>query len=148
MARPTKYNPDTHPEQAGKLCALGATDDEIADFFGVNRATIYRWKSQHAEFCDAIKMGKEPADDRVERGLYQRAIGYSHEDVDIRVIDGAVTMTPIMKHYPPDTAAAIFWLKNRRKEDWRDKQEVEHDVSDALTDFLGQVAKGSGRIGT
>lgn len=153
MARPSGYDPETHPKQAGKLCELGATDDEIAEFFEVNRATIYRWKAQFPEFCDAIKTGKGPADDRVERSLYQRAIGYSHDDVDIRVIDGAVTMTPIIKHYPPDTTAAIFWLKNRRKEDWRDRQSHEHTGKDGgpiqttgaekLAAFLEAIAERS-----
>lgn len=113
-------------EQAEKLSMLGATDVEIADFFGVDRSTLYRWKLAHEEFRDALKVGKEKADERVVSSLYHRALGYSHPDVDIRVIEGEIVQTKLVKHYPPDTAAAIFWLKNRRKEDWRDKQEHEH----------------------
>ena len=125
MARPTKYQPG-YPAQAEKLCKLGATDIEIADFFNVNVATIHRWKSDYPEFCDAIKTGKVEADDRVVRSLYARATGYEHDDVDIRVIDGKIVKTPIRKQYPPDTTAVIFWLKNRDPEHWRDKQEVKH----------------------
>ena len=125
MARPTKYQPG-YAAQAEKLCKLGATDIEIADFFSVNVATIHRWKSDHPEFCDAIKSGKVEADDRVVRSLYARAIGYEHDDVDIRAIEGKVVKTPIRKLYPPDTTAAIFWLKNRDPEQWRDKQEIKH----------------------
>lgn len=113
-------------EQAEKLSMLGATDIEIADFFGVDRSTLYRWKLAHEEFRDALKVGKEKADERVVSSLYHRALGYSHPDVDIRVIEGEIVQTELVKHYPPDTAAAIFWLKNRRKDDWRDKQEHEH----------------------
>jgi hypothetical protein len=127
MARPSKFKLE-FVAQAEKLCALGATDVEIADFFGVNVATLYRWKADHSEFGDALKVGKESADERVERSLYWRAMGYEHDEVDIRVVNGEVVQTPIRKYYPPDTTACIFWLKNRRKEQWRDK--VETGVTD------------------
>lgn len=124
--RPTKYE-DKFAEQAAKLCALGATDIELADFFEVDVSTIYRWKSLHQQFCEAIKTAKEVADERVERSLYARATGYEHDEVDLRVIEGQVVQTPIRKFYPPDTTAGIFWLKNRRSQQWRDK--VEQEIS-------------------
>jgi hypothetical protein len=122
--RPSKYK-DEFVEQTRKLCKLGATDTEIADFFEVNVATLYRWKLDNADFCDALKSGKVEADERVERSLFSRAIGYEHDEVDIRVVSGEIVQTPIRKYYPPDTTAGIFWLKNRRPAEWRDKQEVE-----------------------
>lgn len=125
MARPSKYKPE-FVKQAEKLCALGATDIELADFFEVSVATLYRWKNEHEEFCEALKVSKEIADDRVERSLFARANGYEHDEVDIRVVGGEVVQTPIRKFYPPDTTACIFWLKNRRPDLWRDK--VEQDV--------------------
>lgn len=128
MARPTKYKPE-YVKQVEKLCRLGATDVEVADFLEVDTATIYRWKIEHPAFCEAGKLGKETADNRVEKSLFARAVGYEHDDVDIRVIDKDVVQTPIRKRYAPDTTAAIFWLKNRRPGDWRDKQELEHNGS-------------------
>lgn len=128
MARPSKYKADLI-KQAEKLCALGATDIEIADFFEVNVATLYRWKNEHPEFCESLKVSKAIADDRVERSLFARANGYEHEEVDIRVVDHAIVQTPIRKYYPPDTTACIFWLKNRRPEDWRDKVETSTTLS-------------------
>lgn len=125
MGRPTKYDPK-FAEQAAKLCALGATDPQLADFFEVGLSTISLWKVKHLDFMEAIKDAKHIADRNVERSLYQRAMGYSHEDSDVRVIGQEVVITPLVKHYPPDTAAAIFWLKNRKKEEWRDKVETEH----------------------
>lgn len=116
-------------KQAQGLCKLGATDQELADFFEVDVRTIYRWKATQDAFCQALKVGKQEADDRVERSLFARATGYEHNEVDIRVIANRVVQTPIRKFYPPDTAAAIFWLKNRRKEDWRDKIDHEHSGS-------------------
>lgn len=118
--RPTKYRPE-FVEQARKLAALGAIDREVADFFGVDDATVYRWKHSHPEFCDALKVGKGAADARVEQSLYRRALGYEHEAVKIAVnADGKVTEVPYVERYPPDTTAAIFWLKNRKPEEWRD----------------------------
>lgn len=125
MARPTKFKPE-FTAQAEKLCRLGATDIEIADFLEIDVRTLYRWKGENEAFCQALKAGKEVADERVERALFSRANGYEHDEVDIRVVSGAVVQTPIRKFYPPDTTAAIFWLKNRRPDLWRDKQEVQH----------------------
>lgn len=132
--RPTSYKKE-YAEQAKKLCALGATDAQLADFFEVAISTISLWKVKHPEFSEALKMVKAEADERVEQSLYRRAMGYEHDEVDIRVIDGKVVQTPIRKFYPPDTVAAIFWLKNRKKEEWRDR--VEQSVShtfEQLTD--------------
>lgn len=126
--RPTKYRPE-HCAQAEKLCRLGATDIEIADFLEVDVRTLYRWKGEHEEFCQALKAGKEVSDERVERSLFARANGYEHEEVDIRVVDKEIVQTAIRKYYPPDTTAAIFWLKNRRPDLWREKSEVESKLS-------------------
>lgn len=122
--RPSKYKPE-FVTQAQKLVQLGATDAELADFFEVTISTISLWKVKHEEFSEALKLGKEVADKRVEEALYNRAMGYSHEETDIRVVDGAVVMTPMIKHYPPDTTAAIFWLKNRKPGEWRDVRQNE-----------------------
>jgi len=122
VARPSKYKPE-FAQQAAKLCALGATDAQLADFFRVSVSTVNLWKSQHPEFSESIKVPKAQADDRVEQSLYRRAMGYEHDETDIRVVAGGIVETPIRKHYPPDTTAAIFWLKNRRPSEWREKVE-------------------------
>ncbi len=137
--RPTDYKPE-YAEQAAKLCALGATDQEIADFFEIDVRTVYRWKHDHDEFCQAIKSAKEAADERVERSLYQRAIGYEQKAVKIFMPSGAdePVYAPFTAKVAPDTTAAIFWLKNRRSAEWRDKSEVEHNVGKDLAEWLGQ----------
>lgn len=124
MARPTKFKPE-FTEQARKLCKLGATDAEMASFFGVVVSTFHLWKLQQPGFAKALKEAKGPANDRVVRSLYLRAVGYEHDEVDIRVIAGQVVQTVVRKHYPPDTTACIFWLKNRLPDEWRDRQEHE-----------------------
>lgn len=125
MGRPSKYKPE-FAEQAKKLAVLGATDAQMADFFGVSISTFSLWKVEYAEFSESLKVAKEEADKRVEHSLYQRAMGYEHDEVDIRVVAGELKMTPIRKHYPPDTTACIFWLKNRKPKEWRDKVEHQH----------------------
>ena len=129
IGRPTKYQ-DSYPEQAAKLCALGATDAQLADFFGCSVASIKLWRAQHPAFSAALKLAKDHADEVVERSLYQRAAGYEHDEVDIRVVGTKVVKTPIRKHYAPDVVACIFWLKNRKPAAWRDK--IEHAHSGAV----------------
>lgn len=138
--RPSSYRPD-FAHQAGKLCLLGATDQDLADFFDVDERTINRWKQDHPEFCQSIKGGKKMADANVAEKLYQRATGYSHPDVHISNYQGTITATPVTKHYPPDTTAAIFWLKNRQRDKWREKQEVEHSGRLTLEDLLDAASK-------
>lgn len=121
--RPSAFKAE-YVEQAQKLCRLGSTDEDLADFFKVSIRTISNWKSEHAEFLQALKGGKDEADDRVERSLYQKAVGYTFDAVHFSSFQGAVTATPYREHVAPDTTAAIFWLKNRRKENWRDRHEV------------------------
>jgi hypothetical protein len=121
--QPTAYRP-AYAAQAGKLCKLGATDEDLADFFEVSIRTIANWKVAHAKFLQALKGGKGAADDRVERSLYQKATGYTFDAVKIFQSDGKPLIVPHREHVPPDTTAAIFWLKNRRKADWRDRHEL------------------------
>lgn len=130
--RPSSYQ-DDFAEQARKLCELGATDIELADFFEVDVATIYRWRNTRADFCEAVRVGKEAADDRVERSLYQRAVGYTFESEKLFHFQGHITRADTREHVPPDPGAALNWLKNRRGERWRDKQEVEHTGSVGLS---------------
>jgi len=122
--RPTDYKPE-YAEQAAKLCQLGATDADLADFFGVSDRTIYRWAAKHEEFSQSLKAGKDLADERVERSLYHKAVGYTFDSEKVFQFQGQIVRAETKEHVPPDTTAMIFWLKNRRKEQWRDRQEHE-----------------------
>ena len=137
--RPSKWK-DEYLELARKAAALGATDREVAEFLDVSERTLNYWKQDKPELVEALKVGKEAADDRVEQSLYRRALGYSHDGVKMHVVDGAVALTPYTEHYPPDTTAAIFWLKNRRKAEWRDKTETDVNLTGGLSEwFDGRV---------
>ncbi len=131
--RPSKFKPE-FCEQAEKLCKLGATDVQLADFFGVDERTINRWKQEHDEFCQSLKAGKEIADAMVAESLYHRAVGYTHPEEKSFCSNGEVITHETLKHYPPDATSAIFWLKNRRPDVWRDKRELglDENTVDAL----------------
>lgn len=136
--RPTKYR-DEYAEQAERLCLLGLTNEQLANFFDVNVDTIYEWQKVHDQFSDALKAGKDEADGKVAKSLYERALGYKHKAVKI-VADAKTGMDHTVEyteHYPPDTTAAIFWLKNRQSAMWRDRQDVNHSggVSVNVMDF-------------
>ena len=124
VGRPSDYDLKKTPKQAKRLCLLGATDKQMADFFEVSETTINNWKKEHPEFLVSIREGKDVADSKVAKSLYQRALGYSHPDVHVSNFRGKITITKLTKHYPPETTAGIFWLKNRQSDHWRDRKEV------------------------
>lgn len=126
MGRPTKFDPKFLPI-VKKMAKLGATDAEIAEALQIDVVTVWRWKCDNEDFCKALKVGKEHADERVKRSLYGRAIGYSHPEDDIKNVNGEIVITPTVKHYPPDTTACIFWLKNRLPDEFRANPEPGDD---------------------
>ncbi len=128
--RPSKYRPE-FTDQAHKLCLLGATDQEMADFFDVCVATIHNWKNDYPEFFEAVKRGKIIADAHLANKLYQRAEGAEWEEQQaIKVKVGAheerVEIVTVKRAAPPDTTALIFWLKNRQPSKWRDTQSLQN----------------------
>lgn len=123
--RPTAFKPE-FIAQAKKLCELGATDVEMAQFFKVATSTFYKWKNEFLEFSEALKAGKSASDDRVERSLYHKAVGYTFDSEKVFQNNGKIIRAKTVEHVPPDTTSMIFWLKNRRPDLWRDRQQLEH----------------------
>jgi hypothetical protein len=121
VGRPSLYQGE-FAVQAEKLCKMGATDHDLADFFEVSLRSISNWQVAHPEFMQAMRSGKDVADDRVERALYLKAVGYSHDAVKIYANNrtGENVVVPYVAHIPPDTTAISLWLRNRRAKDWRD----------------------------
>ncbi len=126
MGRPSLYIPE-YCEIASRACMLGVINKELAKILGVAISTIKKWMKEKPEFLTAIKKGRETADQDVAVSLYKRAIGYSHPDVHVSNYQGEITITNLVKHYPPDTGAAFIWLKNRRPDLWRDKPVINDD---------------------
>ena len=137
--RPTKYRAE-YAKQARKLCQLGATDFELAEFFGVNTTTVWRWRSEHPAFCNATAVGKAECDERVVRSMYQRAVGYSYHSEKLFCFEGDVTRADVVEHVPPDVNAGRLWLMNRRGDDWKDKQETTVKADEAFLDLWRMVA--------
>ena len=121
-------------DQAYKLCLLNATDKDLADFFEITVETLNDWKLKFPSFSLSIKEGKEEADMKVGHALFQRAVGYTHKAVEIKVVSkegkhsgSEVVHVPVEKHYPPEIRAIQFWLMNRRRKEWTASPEVEKE---------------------
>lgn len=103
----------------------GLTDEQIAKNIGISRASLYEWKKKEVDIFDALKKGKEVIDFEVENALLKKALGYTITLNKQKVTkNGDVVDITEEVHVPPDTTAQIFWLKNRKKEQWREKVEV------------------------
>lgn len=148
--RPTKYRPN-FCKPARKLSELGATEIEIAEYLDVNHSTLNTWMNEHPEFHKAVKETKEIADNQVVRGLYKRATGFSKM---VKVVgfskDGEMIESEEEKYFPPSEVACIFWLKNRRPKEWRDKIDTTisnsdgTNIMDALALMIAQkIAQGT-----
>lgn len=103
----------------------GLTDEQIAGNMGIKRQTLYDWKKKYPVFSDTLKRGKEIIDRQVENSLLKRALGYEYDEVTTTTYpNGEEETKRVTKHVAPDTTAQIFWLKNRKPDDWRDKKDV------------------------
>ena len=107
----------------------GLIDEQIAANIGVTTTTLYDWKKKYADFSDALKKGKETSDYEVENALFKSATGYEYEErKEVQeVVDGVMRkrVEITRKQVPPNATSAIFWLKNREPDKWRNKQGIE-----------------------
>lgn len=120
----------------------GLTDEQIAGNMGVSRSTLNSWKDKYPDILDALKKGKEIVDRQVENALLKRALGYEYEEIKEKYEFGELSERTITKkQVVPDTTAQIFWLKNRKPKDWRDKQErLDNTTED--NDMVKQFVEG------
>ena len=135
----------------------GLIQQQVADNLGISIDTLIQYKKQYPAFSEALKRGKEVVDVEVENALLKRALGYSVDEVTrervyVRDAEGRqildedgnplselVITKKVTKHIQPDTTAQIFWLKNRKPVEWRDRKEVGVTVEKSLEDFFGDV---------
>ena len=121
--QPTKYDAK-YNEQARKLCLMGYTDKQLADFFEISEATINNWKIAHPSFLESLKAGKEIADAEITASLFERAKGYECQDTKFATHEGQITdEKKYTKRYPPCPISIKYWLNNRQPERWREKVE-------------------------
>lgn len=117
------------------------TDEQIAHNMGISRSTLAEWKNKYPDISDALKKGKEVVDRQVENALLKKALGYKYEEVTYESVPcepyvdnetgelkktKLIPVKKVIKEVQPDTTAQIFWLKNRKPSEWRDKQSIEH----------------------
>lgn len=129
--RKTGFN-DTIKDTILRLVEDGKTEQQIADIIGVSKTTITNWKGKHPEFLYSLRESRQVADELVEAALFGRATGYSHPETKAFCYEGCIITEEMVKHYPPDTQAAMFWLRNRQPEKWREKTEGDVTVNNNL----------------
>ena len=119
----------------------GLTDEQIAKNIGISRKTLYEWKAKYSDISNSLKKGKEVVDIEVENALLKRALGYEYDEVKtVTDKDGNVKeKTVTRKVVLPDTTAQIFWLKNRKPAQWRDKPLVTIAGPETETDPLSKA---------
>ena len=136
----------------------GLTDAQIAQKIGISLSTYYEWQNKYPEFSEAIKKGKAPVDIQVENALLKRALGYDYEEVITEVEEIPTGKGPdgqqiirqkkhirkVTRHVPPEVAAQIFWLKNRRPGRWRDKVETVPEIGNELLLSLMELERRAG----
>nr|DAV12899.1 MAG TPA: terminase small subunit [Caudoviricetes sp.] len=114
----------------------GLTDEQIATNVGINVATLYRWENEFCDIRNALKDGKEVVDRQVENALLKSALGYMYDEVTEERRDDELVVTKVVhKEVQPNTTAQIFWLKNRKRAEWRDR------VENAITGADGGAVK-------
>lgn len=141
VGRPTSYKPE-YAGQAYKLCLLGSTDKEMADFFGVSEQTLNAWKHEFPEFLESITRGKVIADAQVAESLFKRATGYTAKKVVTANVAGVISdIREVNEYVGPDTQAASLWLRNRQPAKWRDRVDVNHggQADNPITALLQQI---------
>lgn len=154
MGRPTKYNPDQLILVEG-WARDGLIDEQIAHNLGIGVSTLNEWKQRYPEFAVAIKKGKDVVDREVENAMLRSAMGFEYTE---EAVTNRGTVVTLRRFQPPNVTAQIFWLKNRKPREFRDKQEVEHSTPEGrplevslsrLSDEeLGQLEQLVGRATT
>ena len=143
--RPSPYKPD-FARIAERLCRNGATDIEVADILGISVRTFYRWCLLHDEFTAAVRVGKDAADDRVERALYQRSVGYDYTaEKIVTPKGGGPVAVPYTVHVPADVRAALHWLAIRRPRPWARLPEPDPDIAGIIGEARQRVVRENER---
>jgi hypothetical protein len=141
--RPTTYRPE-NAEIARKYCMLGATNDTLAEHFEVCRRTIDNWIATIPEFSDAVRQGREVADEAVVSALFARATGMEQKMTKVFCHRGQPVTANYIAYLPPDVRACIFWLRNRRPEEWRENRLLVEEEDDR--DWVSELEAASEKV--
>jgi hypothetical protein len=142
--RPTNYRPE-NAEIAYSACMLGATNETLAERFGVCRRTIDNWIATIPEFSHAVKQGREGADEAVISALFARATGMEQKMTKVFCHRGQPVTANYTVQLPPDVRACFFWLRNRRPEQWRENRPLVEE-EDGDPDWVSELEAASERV--
>lgn len=120
----------------------GLTDKQIAHNIGITEQTLNVWKNKFPSLLESLKKGKEVVDRQVENALLKRALGYTYTETTKELIDDILVVTKeVTKEVAPDTTAQIFWLKNRKPHEWRDKKDLDMKAEINKEDPFSKMTK-------
>lgn len=146
-AKKTRKKKEPDWQLAARMIRAGFADKDVYTALGISKITWWSWRKRNPKIEEVLKGLKAEADVAVERSLYERACGYSHpEDKIFLGPGGTPVIVPTRKHYPPDTVAMIFWLKNRQPDKWRDRVEQAITVGTEekrLMQHIGEILEAS-----
>ncbi len=123
--RPSKYENDVKPrfEEIKEWLKIGATDKEIAENLGINKATICEYKKKYPEFNELIKESRKAPVQAIKAALFKRAVGFTYvEKSVVNSEKNGLTVTTTTKTVLPDPASCLILLKH-----WDKETEWSHD---------------------
>lgn len=153
MAKYTEWITEEGLIKIGGWAKDGLTDEQIAQNIGISRSTLNEWKKRFPDIKDTIKRGKEVVDRQVENALFKSAMGYEYTEITKELTDSGMKVTKrVTKQVAPNPTSAIFWLKNRKPDKWRDKKEtkvsgemsVNNPFAGLSEEELRKLAEGDG----
>lgn len=130
----------------------GMTQQDIAKRIGVSVTTIITWRAKYPEIAAALAETAEKVDRQVEQALLRRAMGYTYEETTTiveQLPDGEkkYKSVKVTKHVPADSVAQVFWLKNRKSAEWRDRREMEIAAGMGSVQIIDDIDKPK-KLGT
>jgi len=147
--RPTDYNPE-YAKMVEEIVRIGGFSiPKLAKVFQVDRATIYNWMKEHAEFFDGVDSGRRVFEGlQIERGLVRKAVGirYTETTQEPDQTGEMKTTRKVRKYIPPDVNAIKHWQVNRDQSRWKDRHDVDltdsRMVQDILAALPSEIAEG------
>lgn len=140
MAKYTEWITEEGLIKIGGWAKDGLTDEQIAQNIGISRSTLNEWKKRFPDIKDTIKRGKEVVDRQVENALFKSAIGYEYTEITKELTEAGMEVTKkVTKQVAPNPTSAIFWLKNRKPDEWRDRRETEVSGSLNISDAAVEI---------
>lgn len=115
-----------------RLSKSGKTNEQIADVLGISSRTLTNWMGKFDDLFLAVREARQVADELVEASLFSRALGYSHPEEKVFQYEGQIVTHETIKQYPPDTQAAMFWLRNRQPARWKEKTDSDVNVNNTM----------------